>query len=354
MMPQEQVTFGLVPSSIPFLDSGFGQKRNSQHRYPTSPMDAHAIAERSGQDSPLQLGNLTTLNLQGSGEHKKGLSIVDSARRDLEATLQLLADRAQYITGASGAAIALRDGDKVLCRASSGTAAPDLGSCLDLSSGLSGECVRTRTALRCDDVAKDPRVDHESCQRLGIASLAVMPIVREGNVIGIFEIFSSKPQAFQERDLAALERLREMVNIALDEASPEREKSSPFAVHGAKVKAFAAAAGAGGTLTFAATRLGTADAAGFLTGLPGNVDRPSEPSVELDRIKTCKRCGFPVSEGRLLCLDCEDKGIPAGETALTAFASGSATGVKAWLLTNRYIIGMVLISAVTIAFAFLR
>jgi GAF domain len=315
-------------------------------------MDAHAIAERSGQDSPLQLGGLTTLKLKSSGGNGKGLSIVDSARRDLEATLQLLADRAQYITGATGAAIALRDGDKVLCRASSGTAAPDLGSCLDLSTGLSGECVRTRTALRCDDVARDPRVDHESCRRLGIASLAVMPILREGEVVGIFEIFSGKAQAFQERDLAALERLREMVNIALDEASPEREKASPFAVHGAKVKALAAAAGAGsGRLPISDARA-SVEYTGFIAGLPGTPEHHSEKNIDIDRIKTCKRCGFPVSEGRMLCLDCEEKRIPASDPAVAA--TTGATGVKAWLLTNRYVIGMVLISAATIVFALLR
>ena len=40
-----------------------------------------------------------------------GKSLTEMARRDLDATLQLLAERAQYITGASGAAIAhgLRD-----------------------------------------------------------------------------------------------------------------------------------------------------------------------------------------------------------------------------------------------------
>jgi hypothetical protein len=30
IMPQERVTLGLVPSSIPFLDTRFGEKRNSQ------------------------------------------------------------------------------------------------------------------------------------------------------------------------------------------------------------------------------------------------------------------------------------------------------------------------------------
>ncbi len=321
-------------------------------------MDTYLIAEPSPAQSPLYVGDLNKVLLENSGGGiGKGLSIVDSARKDLEATLQLLADRAQYITGASGAAIALRDGNQVLCRASSGTAAPDLGSCLDLSSGLSGECVRTRRALRCDDVNRDPRVNRESCRRLGIASLALMPIVRGGEVIGIFEIFSGKAYAFQERDLAALERMREMVSIALDEASPERMKSPRFAVHGAKVKAFAAAAGTASGISPTIPVAGAAvnaGGSGFIAGLPGNSEGMAETSRDIDRIKTCKRCGFPVSEGRRLCLDCEDKGLPGSEIELPSVAATASLGAKAWILTNRYVIGTVLISAATIAFALLR
>src|SRR5207253_5602026 len=42
-----------------------------------------------------------------------GKSLTEMAQRDLDATLQLLAERAQYISGASGAAIALREGENM-------------------------------------------------------------------------------------------------------------------------------------------------------------------------------------------------------------------------------------------------
>jgi hypothetical protein len=289
---------------------------------------------------------------------RKGLSIADSARRDLEATLQLLAERAQYITAASGAAIALRDGERVLCRASSGSASPELGSYLDLSSGLSGECVRTRTPQSCNDAAHDPRVDRESCRRLGIASFAVMPILRDDSVIGIFEVFSNKAHAFYERDLLALERLREMVNVALDQATPDSAKAKAFAVHGPKVKVMAAAAASGSASKAAVLSPRSADnfnEDGFLDGLPGTLGATAQAGNILERIRSCQSCGFPVSEGRQLCLDCEAKGIKTGGPAVLAHHSVTVQkGIKHWLLRNRYIIGMILISVVTIAFALLR
>jgi GAF domain len=145
------------------------------------------------------------------------VSLADMAQRDLDAALQLLADRAQYITGASGAAIALRrDGrNDMLCRASAGSNAPELGALLSAEYGLSGESVRTRRPLRCDDAERDARVNREVCRQLGIASVVVMPVVHDDEVLGVFELFSGKANAFGERDLSAVQRLSEMVETAV-------------------------------------------------------------------------------------------------------------------------------------------
>jgi GAF domain-containing protein len=146
-----------------------------------------------------------------------GRSLADLVRRDLDAALQLLTDRAQYITGASGAAIALkRNGmNDMLCRASTGENAPELGALLSTEYGLSGESVRTRQALRCDDAEHDDRVNREVCRQLGIASVVVMPVVDDDEVLGVFELFSGQANAFGERDLSAVQRLTEMVQTAV-------------------------------------------------------------------------------------------------------------------------------------------
>src|SRR5271169_6094673 len=149
-----------------------------------------------------------------------GRSLAEIAHSDLDAALQLLAERAQYITGASSAAIALRrdQHNDMLCRASVGSNAPELGALLSMEYGVSGESVRTHKALRCDDTERDPRVNREGCRQLGIASVVVMPIVSEQQVLGVFELFSGKAHAFEERDLSALQRLSEMVETAVKHA----------------------------------------------------------------------------------------------------------------------------------------
>jgi GAF domain-containing protein len=151
-----------------------------------------------------------------------GRSLSEMAQRDLDAALQLLAERAQYITGASGAAIALRDGETMICCASAGPSAPELGAHLQIDTGLSAESVRTKKTLRCDDAANDPRVNRESCVAFGIASVVVMPLVRGEEVYGVFELLSGKPRAFEERDLVALQRLAEMIETAVEHADAAR------------------------------------------------------------------------------------------------------------------------------------
>jgi hypothetical protein len=158
-----------------------------------------------------------------------GRSLAEMAHADLDAALQLLAERAQYITGATGAAIALHRGEHndMLCRASTGSNAPELGALLSMEYGLSGECVRTRQPLRCDDAERDPRVNRKACQQLGIASVVVMPIASDDQVLGIFELLSGKAHAFDQRDLSALLRLSEMVVTAVKHAAAAPAASAP-------------------------------------------------------------------------------------------------------------------------------
>ena len=147
---------------------------------------------------------------------------------ELEAALQLLVERAQYITGATGAALALPHDGEMVCRASAGSCAPAVGARLQVRSGLTGESVSRRQLLRCDNAESDPRVNLEACRVLGIASIVVLPLVRpNGEVRGLFELFSDHPYAFEERDLVALERMAGLTSTALDLAEQRHGSIAP-------------------------------------------------------------------------------------------------------------------------------
>jgi TonB family protein len=124
----------------------------------------------------------------------------------LDLVLNQIVEQACLATGATGAAIALtRDGEMV-CRATTGRNAPDLGVRLD-NAGFSAECLRVGTLQRCDDTETDPRVDATACRLLGVRSILVVPLWYWGEFMGIFEIFSPRPNAFGERDEQTLQAL---------------------------------------------------------------------------------------------------------------------------------------------------
>jgi len=129
---------------------------------------------------------------------------------DPSAGLESITQHARVLTRGTGAAIALAHKGSMICRASVGNA-PTLGARLDVSSGLSGECVRTGRVIRCDNSDNDPRVDAESCRRLGIHSILAAPIRLGGEVVGILEVFSSQRFNFHDGDLAVVEHLAKSV-----------------------------------------------------------------------------------------------------------------------------------------------
>jgi putative methionine-R-sulfoxide reductase with GAF domain len=147
---------------------------------------------------------------------------VDALGSDLDGVLQLLAQRAQTFTRATGSAIALTEGSSMICRASAGQDAPGLGARFSSGSGFSGECVRTGQLLRCEDSETDPVVDRESCRQMGIRSMIAVPIRWNDAVIGILEVFSPEPYAFSTNDPLALKRLAGIVSTAVHRAgAPE-------------------------------------------------------------------------------------------------------------------------------------
>lgn len=136
-----------------------------------------------------------------------------SADLALDLVLNEIVEHARLATGATAAAIALARGDEIVCRATTGANAPDLGVQLNVDSGLSGACVQSKKWQRCDDTETDPRVNAEVCRELGVRSILVFPVVRGDELLGVFEIFSPRPNAFTDREIQTLQALsRSIVN----------------------------------------------------------------------------------------------------------------------------------------------
>jgi putative methionine-R-sulfoxide reductase with GAF domain len=322
-----------------------------------------------GVPPPVSLPAEGSLALSRITADDVGKSLTEMAQRDLEAALQLLAERAQYITGASGAAIALLEDSGMICRASAGPSAPELGAEVQMKSGLTGESVRTRQVLRCDDAETDSRVNRESCRALGIKSVMVVPLVREQEVIGVFELLADRANAFEERDVTALERLAEMVQTGLEHADAAKRAQQEIAAKAdqaiaeqTKQRQSELAPVTAKMEEVASTTVSAQDSAAPEKTAPPETTPPGPVRPpELDKIGKCGACGFPVSEGRTLCLDCEAARL-SGESP-APLASGEAPAFlakfenrkeKGWLGSHIYTIGTVLIVVLTVVLLVLR
>jgi hypothetical protein len=82
---------------------------------------------------------------------------------------------------------------------------------LRADSGLSGECLRSGLTVRSDDTSCDPRVDAEACRILGVGSIAVTPVFREGATDGVLEILSRRAHGFSHSDIALLPQMADLV-----------------------------------------------------------------------------------------------------------------------------------------------
>lgn len=144
---------------------------------------------------------------------------IHAAELDLEPAISAITERAQHLTGATGAAIALRAGNEIVCRARAGRTAPDLGVRLQTDAGISAEAVRTGEVMLCHDAERNPRVDLASCRRLGVRSILVSPLRYYRRTLGVFEVLSSSPSAFDERDVATMQLLSSMMVAAISRIS---------------------------------------------------------------------------------------------------------------------------------------
>jgi len=147
---------------------------------------------------------------------------IDTKELDLEPSISLITEKAQTLTGATGAAIALQHGSEIICRARTGRTAPDLGVRLQADRGISADCLRSGDVLLCNDADSNPRVDHHACRRLGVRSILAAPLRHFRRTLGVFEVLSSRPHAFGDHEVATMQFLSGMTVAAISRLSSMR------------------------------------------------------------------------------------------------------------------------------------
>jgi TonB family protein len=208
------------------------------------------------------------------------------------AALQWIMEQVLTSTGARGAAVALQDGQGMICCAAAGNA-PDLGVRVQGESGLSGHCVRTGEMVLCDDTEEDPRVDRDLCRELNLRCALILPLFRGRQLCGVLEVFSDRPRAFDPLCASLLKRISNLVVEVAVHVLPELASPAPASANGPSSPSAPPAGDARRDRSLAA---GT-------TAAP--LSRRSLRTASLSHTLVCDVCGHSNPRGKRVCSHCD-------------------------------------------------
>ncbi len=148
------------------------------------------------------------------------------AEPNQEAVMKLIVERSQELTEADGATVEMIEGEELVYRNASGRARDHIGLRLHSSSSISGECVRRKEILRSDDTVQDPRVDQAAVRKTGARSMIVVPLYHRQEIVGVLKVFSTKPQAFCNRDVDTLQLMAGLIAAAMSHTAEFEAKQA--------------------------------------------------------------------------------------------------------------------------------
>ena len=78
---------------------------------------------------------------------------------------------------------------------------------------------RRGEVVLCNDTQDNAQVDAASCRRLGVRSILAAPLRQFQKTLGIFEVLSASPNAFNNNDVATMQLLSSMMVLAISRLS---------------------------------------------------------------------------------------------------------------------------------------
>jgi signal transduction histidine kinase/AmiR/NasT family two-component response regulator len=157
---------------------------------------------------------------------------ITSANLPLQEFLDLIVEEMVAFAGVEGGVVEFIEGEDLVVRAASFGLQRVMDLRFPWEPTLSGEAIRTRRTLLCNDTAADPRTPRMLIEDLGILSMVIAPLIEGDRVFGVIKIGAQSVGAFTEQhacdlsvfaDLIASAIARELAHEAAERAN--RSKS---------------------------------------------------------------------------------------------------------------------------------
>ena len=134
----------------------------------------------------------------------------------------LMVEHARALTGASGAAIALGDGDEIVYAAVAGPSHAMQGLRMARAGSFAGLAMAGTGIVRCDDIESDSRVNVPNARRFDARSILAAPLLAGGHGVGTLMVSSESANAFSEQDAGTLQILAEWLSVVMQREHGEQ------------------------------------------------------------------------------------------------------------------------------------
>jgi signal transduction histidine kinase len=142
-----------------------------------------------------------------------------TSRLDPDAVLQMIADAACRLTGASFGTVFLREGDNLRVSVLSGKDKSNMyiGYQMPVNGSATGLAMMSGQTVRIDSL-DDPRIYRNAMEQAGIQCLIGAPLISNGTPIGVISVGDKRPNRFGSEDERVLAMLIPGAVIALENA----------------------------------------------------------------------------------------------------------------------------------------
>ena len=143
---------------------------------------------------------------------------------DVDGSMHLIVDSARHVANATGVAIGLLEGDHLVYRAGSGSAATYVGRHVTASLTVSADTKASREILRVENSQTDTRIEAAICRQFGAKSLLILPIYHDRAVAGVLEVLFSEAHAFQDREVCTYRLMAGLIGEAMSRDAQLEQK----------------------------------------------------------------------------------------------------------------------------------
>ena len=243
--------------------------------------------------------------------------LIQTLQLDLAAASELVAERVQKVTNASGTAIGILEKGDLVYRAATGSATIDAGTRVAPASALSADCLSKGSALNYPDITSGLHVRLDLFRSRDVKAFIAVPVYHAGQVAGVLELRFARANSFREADLRTAELMAGLLSEAMVTAARMKWKEALASERQSMLEALE-------RIKPQIERLG--NDAPFLSDLAAAM--PPASSGVLERVAdTCPACGtYFFDENESFCGTCgaarPEAPLPADLSSLDVPASG--------------------------------